>query len=772
MASMRAVRAVIRRPAYHGVLFLCMLGSALVASLAYSVLSAAALRPAPYEDPGHLYLLSGTSGDSRSLLPGAFVQALLERPPAGVAGTAVKPSSASLSLDERTLRAWAGRVPPNFFDVVRPRVEPLCGTGPTGPLATVRVTPWAVVSERLFSTLGGSVGGLCGRYLQGGAEAWQVVAVLPREFRLGYVEEPDLWLQVSWAQVGTLANTWGLLRTPSSGVPAAATVRGTARRLLPRAEAGDATVDLRVERLDATLFSNNRRVSVTAALFIVVVMVGIAFGIAALALAHSRMRATDTATRLAMGASFVQIARPMAAETLLVSVAGGMGGAALAGAALDRLVAALPKALTRTELAVVDTSAWVTGLAVAFLMGSVVVAARVWPTVRAGATVSVRRAFAAGQQAVQVLFAVQAVVVVLAVATACAALMSSAAVRFAPLGFHTKDLYVLRTADGQPGRAGTGLPPGVILSWASSWGAQVAFTSSVPLAGPLDQRRVLDTTRTGSNASVQADVRFVDRNYFGVLGLSTEGRLDTGDDHLQAAVSKSLATSLWGDGVSPLGRRLDVEARLRPLSVTITAVVPDVRNSGPLEEPVPTLYVHRAASAVWRPAAVIRARPGTRPLTKMLERGVPLAAVPITSGRRYLEAWNRFEFYTFASTSLAIVGLAVTAMAFLGILVQVLERARLATAIRMALGATYWGATEAVTRRLVAPLAAGAFVGAIGASWLLEWMERDLGLLPSSRLAVGATAFLLFGSVCAACLGARARRDRHLSLATVLRQGQ
>ena len=93
--------------------------------------------------------------------------------------------------------------------------------------------------------------------------------------------------------------------------------------------------------------------------------------VANLLLTRSTARARDMAIRSALGAGRYRLARQTVIETLLLSLAGGLAGIALAAAGLRALLASIPGQLPRLSTVAIDYRVFGFALVVSASLGVV-----------------------------------------------------------------------------------------------------------------------------------------------------------------------------------------------------------------------------------------------------------------------------------------------------------------------------------------------------------------------------------------------------------------
>jgi len=229
----------------------------------------------------------------------------------------------------------------------------------------------AVISHHLWQTRFGGDRDVVGRFIQLDDTPRQVVGVMPPGFRFVF-HDIDVWVPLQldrnapWREAGgRFINVVARVKTGTALATARADMEQVARRMASLHEFNKNStarlVPLREEltgQLEASLI----------VLYIAVgVLLAIAcFNIANLLIARAASRRQEIAIRTSLGAQRGAIVRQLLVESMLLALAGGALGIALARSSLDALVAFAPPALLRGQELTVDARVllYVAGLSV------------------------------------------------------------------------------------------------------------------------------------------------------------------------------------------------------------------------------------------------------------------------------------------------------------------------------------------------------------------------------------------------------------------------
>lgn len=495
--------------------------------------------------------------------------------------------------------------------------------------------------------------------------------------------------------------------------------------------------------------------------------------LANLSLARAAGRARESAIRMALGAGRAQPVRQTLTESLVLALAGGLLGIALAAWGVQLLVGAAPLDLPR--LGEVRTDGRVLGFALLISLVTGVVFG-ILPALRSAgahpqeALKSGSYTTTEGRHGVRlrsVLVGVEAVLSAVLLITAGLLIASFVRLMHVDKGFDIERVLAVRVAmpsTKYPEKAQqtaffdrvlekTRPLPGVL---------SASFVSALPLQGETwldlaaaegDQRPMFERP--------MVNVRFVSPDYFKTLRIPfREGRPfdDSQRNRKVVIVSQGTARRSW-PSQSALGRRLQHNETLEE----VVGVTADVRSTSLDKDPVLIIYVpywqrpRLAASLLVRTAMDPRGiAAGVREAIHRLDADVPIPKMQtlreVMSGSVAQRRFQMMLVMLFAAAALALAGFGIY-----GVVSYSVARRRTEMGIRMALGARTAGLQRMVLWQGIRPVVAGLAVG-IGGALAAGRIVSSLLFQVSARDPVtigGVSVVLLAVSVVAALVPAR-----------------
>lgn len=780
----------------------------------FSVVNGVLLRPLPYPDAGRIVQLweVGTRGGHMNFPDPDFddlhtrsrdFSALTEMADYGVlsvvgAGDPVRAHAASIGQD--------------FFRVLG--VQPVLGREFSDAEQQVDAAPTAIVSYGFWQRAFGGRSDILGTVIHTAGRAYTIVGVMPAT-----VDEPvgtELWSPrgLEGQNPSRTAHNWQAIGRLAPGVTLAQAQRdmsGVMRSL--RAQYGnqmDAVNGALVPLRDQLVGQARPTLLVLLAASLVLLLIACTNAVNLL-VARMAARQGEIAVRAALGAERGRLVRQFLAESLVLSIGGGLVGVALAQGGVSLLLGLqtgeLPRAADVTLDWRVFAFAFVVSLAVAVLMALVAA----WR----GAHADVREALSEAQRTLSgagASYRIRRGLVVVQIAMTLAMLVaagllgrsferllgvqpgfitSGAVVLDVSMPFAAKDSGVLaervRTYDALlaqlrsiPGVTGAG---GVnVMPLAADFQANGTF---LVMNGPNDkidpsqfETLFRNPARTGS-----AEFRVAGPGYFETMHIPLlRGRLfddrDASASGHVALISKSLADRQW-PGRDPLGQIIEfgnMDGDIRPF--TVIGVVGDVREGDLAAAPRPTFYADYRQRPVGAgdfnfvigtgAAADLGAvMASARRIARQLAPDVPPRIRTIEGIVSLSVADQRFVLAlvaTFGSAALLLATLGIY-----GVVSFLVAERRRELSIRMALGAA-----SGDILRLVVGQGAKMAVAGIGVGVLLSLAAaRVLTGLLYGTTATDPVAFigvaLLLGAVALAASWVPARRAARMPPSEVLR---
>ena len=700
--------------------------------------------------------------------------------------TALLPANVIATGDGTPEPLGAARVLPGFFELLR--VEPLLGRGfrtGDGEIGSTRV---AVLTHGLWQRRYGGDPAVLGRVITLDDQPVEVVGVLPASFRFPRFPDstplgnragrPELFEALAWTgfQVrspGTF-DYLALLRLPPDVTAAQATVE--LDRVLEDVYAG-APIQPRthVRPLADRVVGDARRPLWLLLAAVVAVLLVACLNVSNLLGARWLEHRRDLALRQAVGAPPRDALLRALRESLLLALAGGLGGVAIAHAALRLLLAAAPLDLPRLDEVTVDGAVLAASFGMTLACGVLCALAPAWQAGRVDPieTLTVRDA-AAGRRgaAPALLVGLQAAVGLGLLAVTGLLLASFVRVMQIDHGFEVErilaaDVQLSRTRYPGPGDA------------ARVYGAVVRGLRDAPgvrAAGlvqrlPLEGRAFIDTLARADDVRPVvewplANYRLVNPDYPRAMGIAlTRGRMFTEDDRRRRpiVISADAARTLW-PGEDPVGRlvRRGGQEPREVVGVAAEARVVDLEADSGFVAYVPYWeFPGLQATVVVRtetdPGAMAAAVTET---VRTVDAALPVYNVRTMEGvLSDAVAGRRFQLVLTAG--FAFAGLLLVGLGVYGAVAAAVERRRTEIAIRLALGATVRRVFGMALGHGMRPVMIGAVFGlaaAVAAGRAVAALLYEVA--PHDWTVFGSATLVVLGVAVAACLAPAIRAVR------------
>jgi putative ABC transport system permease protein len=811
-----AARSLAQRPTFAAAAILTLgvgIGAnTSVFGLVYGVL----LRPLPYHDPGRLVSVFETNDPRGVTAAGTSLHDLEDwreatRAFADLAGWNIR--SANLMADQPA-RVIVAQVTDGYFETfgtaaVGGRWFTQAESRPGGP-------PVVIASHAFWQReLGGSAAAL-GRTLNLDERPVTVVGVMPRGFSVPGAEV-DLWQPLARTpdETGDRGGRWlTVVARLAPGVSlerAQRDLRAVADRLATTYPTTNRDWSVRLQPLRDAISGEARPALLLASIAVGALLLIACANVAGLLLARTADRRRELAVRVALGADRRRIVQHLFAESLVLSVGGGVLGVVAAWAAL-RLVPSLP-ALAGAITIPAGLDVRVLGYSMGLTVLSVLLFGIV-PAVRGSRAAP--RAMLAGptpqdSRARNALVVVQIALAVALVVAAGLLTRSFGQALALDLGFVPRGLMTFRIAppfrlpDDLSSEAaflralaidreriattfdairdGLAAVPGVV---------GVSGINRLPLEGNWwTERLAADPLPDTDDPGVTGYYRAVLPDYFTVIGTPViRGRgfttADTDTAMPVAIVSAALARALWADG-DPIGQRITTDVRAaasgsgRPVRWrTVVGIAADARMTRLEAAPASTIYVpmrqamsgfgsdwsfsfvlrtDRADATI--PAAAQRVVQAVAPTVPIFAAGSMEARVEAAVGPRRAAA-TIFVVFAGSALLLALIGL-------YGLLAGSVARRTREIGVRVAIGASPGAVWRLIVGHGLSLVAGGLAVGCTAALALSRLTTTLLfGVTPTDPWTyVGAVAGVV-ATAFVACL-IPARRAMRLDPVATLR---
>ena len=723
---------------------------------------------------------------------------------------ATRTQQATLTGAGDPARIWTLRVDGSFFDLFG--VPAALGRTLTAADADQNA-PVAVVSHRFWTgTLGADPAAL-GRVLLLDGEAATVVGIMPATFR--YPERTDVYrpLELTAAMRADMSSWFlGVVGKLGPGV----TIDRAQRELdaIAAQLAGDHPARRKdrgawiVPLQDDLAFRSAPNLRLLQGVVVLVLLIGCA-NVANLLLASASGRRRELGIRASIGASRARLARQMVTESVLLSLAGGAIGAALAAWGVRVLVAAAPE-LTLPPSASVGVSGAalaftfgvslltgiVAGLAPALLFSSprLVDATREHAPASTGASRParlLRSTLVAAEVAISLVLISASVLLVRSFIQ-----VISQDRGFSPDRLLTATLTL--PADRYPAAAAR----------LAFWSDLFAYLRALPGVTSVGASNALPFSNwewqswfevRGREAPKNNGVstRTVTPGYFDALAIQMRAGRPFTDADVAGAPPVAIVNEAFARqhlaGLDPIGHLVRTEregastsrtttlinARAAqpstPVWITIVGVLADTRQERLEEAARPELYRPLAQTDAWMLVIALRTDDDPRALERALRAQIHRIdpGLPLEQVRTMEEAIDRTtaqrRYYMTLIGLFAALAVVLALVGTYGVMSYVAGLRRREIGIRLALGASRSGVKALLVRQGLRPVVAGIALGALGAVWAGALLREHLFGVDArdpQTIAGAAIAFVIVGAL--ACW-VPARRTSAVDPVSVLR---
>jgi putative ABC transport system permease protein len=690
--------------------------TAVIGTVALAVL----VKPLPYERPHDLVMVWRQSVNPSPAE--AFWDARRNARQILTAGTVLRWRERALPFEDfAVVESWETGWGPDADLILGDQVERLRGTLATANLFRVlgvrpargrtfgvEETDVALISHRLWqrrfnadpNVIGATVTLSFGMPRE--SRRIEIVGVLPAGFHFDYPEETEIWLPLTWQEIGRHPSNALMYRAIArlrSDTPVEAAETAMQAFLDPVDRATKYPARYWLEGVHDYAVGATRGPLLLVAALAVLMLVGGALNAATALAASTVSRLRELRVRRALGASRARLARQILTECATVATLAGVLDAVIVAVMLPVTRALLPAGTPGIEAVAVNPLS-VGGVCAALVVSAVLAAAiPAWLAVRADAHSQLEDSRTttharAGLRIRAGLLAVQFALVAGLLLTGGMLVRSFWNIVHVDKGYvvdanvYAAEFRVMnRPADDQR------------LIWTQSqlldrvrelsYVDAASLTSAVPLRGVDRVNRV----RRADGQVIHLNVRHVDPEYFDVMQIPLlAGRLFTDADVSAGTwvtvVSRSLAEKLY-PGENPIGRFLEGTSGSR-----IVGVVADVRARSLLEPPLPAYYWPRGLIATTKVCVLVRANGGEQQVEADLRRiirdlydGQPLDWFSPLSQVVSDSVADR-RAYSVIALALAVVMLVLAGAGVCGHLSHVVAERSRELAIRCALGAS------------------------------------------------------------------------------------
>lgn len=745
-----AMRALVKAPGFATVVVLTLALGIGANTAIFSVVDAVLLRPLPYPAPDRIVSFAWRfpSGVSPANVTPLTFEYWQQHAQAFDGFALTSGANFNMVRDGTADRVRGVSGTSDFFKVIG--ISPAAGRGFLPEECVPGSAHVAVISHGLWLRVFGGAADAVGKSITLNDRQYTVIGVMPASF--SYEPEADLWyplqLRVDPRDKGLNYTAIGRLRAGTTLEQA----QSETGRLFEQFQAANPqhmprnarTIDL--IRLQDFLVADIRPLLLVLLGAVGLVLLIACGNVANLLLSRSAARARDMAIRSALGAGSYRLARQTVTECLLLSLAGGLAGVALASAGVRALLASIPGQLPRLGTVAVDDRVLGFTLLVSAALGIVfgmIGSIRVLKSdpgsvlkAAAGTGVDVARhrlsnALVIGEVALSVILLVGAGLLV-------ATFVNLRGIR---LGFDTDNILAVQlspsVAKFGSAAAGTALDRRLIERIRAIPGVSAVTTaSSLPLErGP---NFIFGIDGDPPDKVTYVELRAVGPDYLSTLGITLRAGRGLGasdaDNSLPVVVVNEALAKLFGGPSSALGRRVII-GRGTPgggAQREIVGVASDVADGRPGTRVFPTMYLPRTQFASGASVNVLIRTGGSVQIAADVRRAV-LAIdpkLPIARMRSMNDvAWAALaqqRFNMLLTSVFAATALALAMVGLYGLLsYQVAQRTR-EIGVRMALGARRSDVLRMIVRRGLILTGIGLVIGAAASLALARFLKTLL----------------------------------------------
>jgi putative ABC transport system permease protein len=758
----------------------------------FSVVNAVLLRPLPYAEPERLaqvYEANAQQGYDRFAFSLANFVDHRDQQTGFEQMAAYFRRDANLTGAGEPERVQVAVVSASFFPLLR--VQPLLGRG----FLTEEETPGkhrvAVLSYGLWQRRFGADPRILNQPVTLSGNVYTVVGVLPANFQF-----PDPFGNNPLSEAAPKVD----LLTPLAYDPKDLGDRGShflsvLARLRPGVELAQARTELRAiaGRLEeqypdrnkgwtVNVFALQDEVVRTVRPALLLLLAAVAFvlliacaNVSNLLLARAAARQKEMAVRLALGAPRARLLRQLLTESLLLALAGGAAGLALAYWATRAFISFSPASVPRTDEIRLDGTALLftfgitllTGVAFGLLPALQASKPDVHPTLKEGGRQGGNRA---GRPRTRRLLVVAEVALSLLLLIG-GGLMIRTFISFQRVnpGFRTDNLLTMKLAlpstKYREPQQQAAFYQQVIERVRALPGVQgVGAVSDLPLAeGGVYTFRIEGRPSASAQDDPVAVWRAISPDYFRTMGMRLRrGREFTEHDQPGAVevivINETMAASFW-PGEDPIGKRIQIYDDREPMPWReIVGVVNDTKQTG-LDAPTrPEIYVPFSQ----RPRAAMTLIAHTAAGPEQLADAMRAAVRAVDPEQPVYRVSTMEQFFSaevaapratmFLMGALAVAALILAAVGIYGVMAYAVTQQTHEIGIRMALGATQRDALRLVIGQGMTLALIGEVIGFAGAFALTRLMTSLLfGVSATDPATFTVIALLLTGVALLAC---------------------
>jgi putative ABC transport system permease protein len=755
------LRVLGKRPAFLAAVLLT-LGLSIGASTAiFSVVNALLLRPLPYEEPGRLAMVWQTSAEKLKKtgsenLPVSYgdFTALRESGQSFEQLAGLDPWFANLTGVEDPERVSGVRASANLFSLLR--VAPMLGRTFSAEDESPQAERVVVLSHGFWRRRLAGDPNVIGSRITLNNNPYTVIGVLPQDFRFTEVsnlsayrfpERTDVWAPL---KLGDQANNRGFhnlavvgrLKPGVSVEQARAEIRNYADRAAQQYPDTNKSYGMKVITLSEQVTGGVRPVLLILFAATGFVLLIACVNLAILLLARVTARYREMAVRLALGASRGRIVRQLLAESVFLSLAGGVLGVVVAYLGTWLLVGFSPYKVLQNSPVGLDQRVLGFTLVVSLLTGALFGVLPALQSAESNLTEDLKEGSYGSSKRSRSL---QQGLVVVEIALTVVLLIGA--------GLSTKTFIRLLNLDPgfNPERVLT-LEVFLPFSRYDNATKTVAFfqqaldrVKDIPEVEAAGMNYALPFGGTNPSNSFEiegrpplqagevqsANLGLVNGDYFRALGIPLlAGRSfnehDTADSQPVAIIDQGMARQYFPNE-DPLGKRVSIASKKL---LTVVGVVGPVKHDALEAQPRPYVYLPFQQRSYTFTSFAIRTRTAeperlaaaVRQAFKAVDKDLPVSNVT-TLEKTYSEAIAPQKYSMLLLLVFALMALLLTEIGIYGVMNYAAEQRKREVGIRIALGATPDHVFWLFIKRGMVLMAAGLALGLFSSLWLVQLMS-------------------------------------------------
>jgi predicted permease len=662
-------------------------------------------------------------------------------------------------------RVEGAYIAPGFFETLRTRAA--LGRTIRAEEAVSGNDRYVVLSHGLWQRRFGGDSSIVGRALTLGGVPYTVLGVMPPDFTFP-ADRLDFWMPLSTISPDDIGrerssrflDVVGRLAPGVTQAQAHDELAAVARRIAEREPVAKDWTDVTILPVREALLGEVRRPLLVLSGAVAFVLLITCVNIASLLLARATARQRELAVRSALGAGRGRILRQLLTESLVLALAGGALGVALAYVGVRALgvigAAELPRASEIRIDGVVLAFAFGVSTAAGLLFGLLPAIRATSPNLSAMLRAGSRGAVgSAGQRLRSTLVVIEVALAVVLVVGAGLAAKSFVRLLDVDPGFQPRNVLAVKLGMNH-NRYGDAQMPAyyatLLARIAAVPGVQVVGAAKqFPLRGTGEMWAPVFIPSAGGAAdrSERLPVMHVSADYFRAMGIPLRaGRTFTSADDEKAPlvwiVNEALARRAWPNE-SAVGKTL----RLGKTPIQIVGVVGNVRQLSLSEPAVPGVYMHYPQNmrsglslAIRTSGDPLRQANAVRNAIWSVDRDQTITSVETMSGI-VGGAVARPRLLASLLVLFGLMGLSLGALGIYGVLAYAVSQRRQEIGVRVALGASPGSVLRLVVGQGMALALGGMVVGIAGAVVLARVMTAVLYEVRTTDPATFATVIIV-----------------------------